>query len=235
MGLPLIVLLIGCGKTAPEPVPDFVTYTPKYVDVVTEKLDTTTSGLTEVKSAVKENTEVLLQLKELVETKPAAGGVEPQEPPSTHEKSPPPAPYYWETDQYYVQYFGATWCGPCRNVKPRLKKSLKRYGADAFYSEFDVDVDKDAVAKAKVKSVPTIVVCQRGVHVDKLVGSQPQAEIDKLLARYFKPVQADVRYKHKDLVQLHDDLHNAASGKNTTWDWDGDLEEHLRTVHGVDL
>lgn len=125
MGIPLIVLLIGCNQNVPEPAPDFVTYTPKYVDVVTEKLDTTASGLTEVKSAVKENTEVLLQIKQLVETKPAAGGVEPQEPPSTQEKSPPPAPL-----RPTLYYSSIPNCKPCRDLKRDIEAGL--------FNDFDI-------------------------------------------------------------------------------------------------
>lgn len=235
MGLPLLVLLVGCSQTTPEPVPDFVTYTPKYVDVVTAKMDQTTSGLTEVKSAVQENTEVLLQIKELVAQKPAAGGVEPRETPSSQESSPPPAPPYWETDAYYVQYYGATWCGPCRTVKPRLKKVMKKYGLDQVYREFDVDEHKAETKKAGVSSVPVIIICRKGKQIDRLTGSHSEKNIEAFFQKYLQPTAAMQTYQKRDLVRLHDDIHNAESGLNTTWTWEGDLKTHLERDHGVEL
>lgn len=233
MGLPLLVLLVGCSQTTPEPVPDFVTYTPKYVDVVTAKMDQTTTGLTEVKSAVKENTEVLLQIKELVAQKPAAGGVEPRETPSSQESSPPPAPPYWETDAYYVQYYGAAWCGPCRTVKPRVKKLVKKYSLP--FTEFDVDTDRSAVSTGNVSSVPVIVICRKGKQIDRLTGSHSEKNIEAFFQKYLQPTVATQTYQKRDLVRLHDDIHNAESGLNTTWTWEGDLKTHLERDHGVEL
>lgn len=225
MGLPLLVLLVGCSQTAPEPVPDFVTYTPKYVDVVTAKIDQTTSGLTEVKSAVKENTEVLLAIKELVEQQPT-GGVEPPESPSPLESSPPPVPY-WETDACYVQYYGATWCGPCKTMKPRFRKLASKHGLP--YTEFDVDRDRDAVRVGQVSQIPAIVVCRRGKQLERITGSVSEQTLTDLFSKY-APVQA---VSQDDLVRLYDQLHNAESGLNTTWT--GDLRTHLERDHGVEL
>jgi hypothetical protein len=42
------------------------------------------------------------------------------------------------------------------------------------------------------------------------------------------------RMTHKEMRQMHDAIHNAESGRNTTWGWTGDLEKHLRTSHGVE-
>lgn len=235
VGLLTVLVLAGCAETEAPPAIDMATFRPHYVDVVTQKIDSTAHGLNEVHAAVRENTHVLQQIKTLVEQNPAAGGVEPLVPPSLPEQTPPPAPPYWETDTYYVQYFTATWCGPCRTVKPRLKKVIAKYGVTNLFTEFDADRDKAALNKSGIKSLPTIVICKRGVHVDKIVGSCSEQELDTMFDRYFDaPQQASVA-SLSDLVKIHDDLHNAASGMSTTWTWPGDLKTHLRTVHGVGL
>ena len=38
---------------------------------------------------------------------------------------------------------------------------------------------------------------------------------------------------HSEMVRLHDRLHNQQSGMNSHWSWPGDIETHLRNVHGV--
>lgn len=175
--LPLLCLLIGCQQTVPDPVPDYISYTPAYVDVVTAKVDQAAAGVTKVEAAVKENTEVLLKIKELVERTPAAGGVEPQESPSTPESSPPPAPPIWETDRPYVQYWGATWCGPCRMLRPRLDKVLPEFGLEVV-GDFDNDTASiDDVNKSKITVLPTVLLCVHGKEIDRFEGSMGEKEI----------------------------------------------------------
>jgi len=176
--LPLLCLLIGCQQTAvPDPVPDYISYTPAYVDVVTSKVDQAAAGVTKVEAAVKENTEVLLKLKELVERTPTAGGVEPPESPSTPESSPPPAPPIWETDRPYVQYWGATWCSPCRTLRPKLDKVLPELGLE-IAGDFDTDTASiDDVNKSKITVRPTVLLCVHGKEIDRFEGCMSEKEI----------------------------------------------------------
>lgn len=67
-----------------------------------------------------------------------------------------------------VLFFNASWCGPCRQMKP-IVKSMKRQG----YRMRDIDVDRhhDLAAKYGVSSVPTFVFLEDGDEVDRFSGS----------------------------------------------------------------
>ncbi len=58
-----------------------------------------------------------------------------------------------------VLKFGATWCGPCRAMKPQLEALAKRYG-DKPFAVVDVDVDENEPAARQwaVRYLPAVFV-----------------------------------------------------------------------------
>ena len=78
-----------------------------------------------------------------------------------------------------MKYFSATWCGPCKAFKPVMNEI-----ADEGYSiEFiDVDQEQNKATKYGVRSVPTVVIEENGIEVDRFIGSIPkQMILEKLL------------------------------------------------------
>ena len=78
-----------------------------------------------------------------------------------------------------MKYFSATWCGPCKVFKPVMNEI-----ADEGYSiEFiDVDQEQNKATKYGVRSVPTVVIEENGIEVDRFIGSIPkQTVLEKLL------------------------------------------------------
>ena len=73
-----------------------------------------------------------------------------------------------------AKYFTATWCGPCQTFKP-IMNEIKSEG---YYVEFiDIDNMSDLASKYNVRSVPTVVIEEGGVEVDRVVGAQPKSVI----------------------------------------------------------
>jgi thiol-disulfide isomerase/thioredoxin len=62
-----------------------------------------------------------------------------------------------------VLKFGATWCGPCRDMIPHLKSMVKRLEREPFVL-LDVDIDKNkALSKEwEVRTVPAVYVIDAG-------------------------------------------------------------------------
>ena len=77
-----------------------------------------------------------------------------------------------------AKYFSATWCGPCQTFKP-IMNEIKSEG---YYVEFiDIDNLTDLTQQYNVRSVPTVVIEENGVEVDRFVGALPkQSVIQKL-------------------------------------------------------
>ena len=78
-----------------------------------------------------------------------------------------------------MKYFSATWCGPCKTFKPVMNEIAGEGHSVQF---IDIDLQQDLAAKYNVRSVPTTVIEENGIEVDRIVGSVPKQQVlDKLL------------------------------------------------------
>ena len=78
-----------------------------------------------------------------------------------------------------MKYFSATWCGPCKVFKPVMNEIAGEGHSVQF---IDIDQSQDLAAKYGVRSVPTTVIEENGIEVDRIVGSVPKQQVlDKLL------------------------------------------------------
>ena len=68
--------------------------------------------------------------------------------------------------------FGATWCGPCKALAPRIEELEKEYEGRVMISTADVDECSDLAAKFRIRNVPTVLFFKGGSDqpVDKSVG-----------------------------------------------------------------
>ena len=74
-----------------------------------------------------------------------------------------------------IKYFSATWCGPCRVFKPIMQEIA---GEESIIVEFiDVDQSQDLAAKYGVRSIPTTVIEENGVEVDRFIGAIPKDQV----------------------------------------------------------
>ena len=78
-----------------------------------------------------------------------------------------------------MKYFSATWCGPCKTFKPIMNE----ISGEGYSVQFiDIDQQQDLAAKHNVRSVPTTVIEENGVEVDRIIGSVSKQQVmSKLL------------------------------------------------------
>tara|TARA_A100001201_G_C3987269_1_gene170506 strand:- start:121 stop:390 length:270 start_codon:yes stop_codon:yes gene_type:complete len=83
-----------------------------------------------------------------------------------------------------VKYFSATWCGPCKSMKPGME-DLKKEG---YPIEFlDVEENKELASNAGVRAVPTIIIYENNEPVETLVGAQDVERLKKKINVYYEP------------------------------------------------
>lgn len=72
--------------------------------------------------------------------------------------------------------FSATWCMPCRMLKPILERVTEVFD-DVDFFEIDIDENAEIAKRYRIFSVPTLVCFKSGKKIDSLVGLNSFDEI----------------------------------------------------------
>lgn len=73
-----------------------------------------------------------------------------------------------------VVEFYADWCGPCKQLEPRLNE------ANADVAKLNVDSFPGIAQEYGVRSVPTLMAFNNGEAIKNVVGSVPKNKIENL-------------------------------------------------------
>ena len=84
-------------------------------------------------------------------------------------------------DLVVVDFF-ATWCMPCRMLKPILEKVEKALPSAKFCS-LDIDQSEEIAKEYRIFSVPTLVCFREGKVIDSLVGLSSFDEVLEFVTR----------------------------------------------------
>ena len=73
-----------------------------------------------------------------------------------------------------IKYFSATWCGPCQSFKPVMNE----IASEGYSVQFiDIDQSPNMATQFSVMSVPTVIIEENGIEVDRFVGSIPKQQV----------------------------------------------------------
>ena len=90
--------------------------------------------------------------------------------------------------------FSASWCGPCKQMKPILKEVAQEWSQKISFFVVDVDKFPELAQKFNIKSVPTFIVVVNGKEIGRCFGFQPKAQFQKQIEEILVP---------KDLSKLN--------------------------------
>ncbi len=83
--------------------------------------------------------------------------------------------------QPVLVYITATWCGPCKILRPIMEEVDTEVAGKATIVKVDSDVDHELTRQLKVRGVPTIIAFKDGVEVGRQVGLAPKETLLALL------------------------------------------------------
>ncbi len=78
--------------------------------------------------------------------------------------------------------FTATWCGPCKALKPLIEKVAQSHAGRLKVLQLDIDDSPDTPSRFNIRGVPTVIVFKDGKEVARQVGLAPKKKFEDLIA-----------------------------------------------------
>ena len=81
-----------------------------------------------------------------------------------------------------VIQFSASWCGPCKALKPVMDKLSDVYKDKANFYITDIeDSGINTGSAAGIRGVPTVIIYKKGQEVSRKVGGVPESHMKEFL------------------------------------------------------
>ena len=81
-----------------------------------------------------------------------------------------------------VIQFSASWCAPCKALKPVMDKLSDEYKDRANFYITDIeDSGINTGSAAGIRGVPTVIIYKKGIEVDRKVGGVPESHMKEFL------------------------------------------------------
>ena len=80
--------------------------------------------------------------------------------------------------------FWAEWCGPCRAVAPVLEELAGEAEGKLKIVKVNVDDNHQLAAQFGIRSIPTLLVLQKGAVQEQMVGAMNKAALKVKLKNY---------------------------------------------------
>jgi len=77
-----------------------------------------------------------------------------------------------------VLYFTASWCGPCKKMRPIVEQMIN----DGSPIEIlDADTELEFIKKYNIRSVPTFILLNNDVEINRITGAKTKEDLQKFI------------------------------------------------------
>jgi thioredoxin 1 len=77
--------------------------------------------------------------------------------------------------------FWAEWCGPCKMIMPTIQEIANDYSGKVKVGKVNVDDNSDVAAKYMIRSIPSLLIFNKGKLLEQMVGVVSKSEITSRL------------------------------------------------------
>ena len=78
----------------------------------------------------------------------------------------------------------APWCGPCVTMAPVIDELAAEYDGRVVFGKLNTDENPVTTERFGIMGIPTFLILQGGVEVERIVGAVPKQEIRNALDRH---------------------------------------------------
>jgi thioredoxin 1 len=85
--------------------------------------------------------------------------------------------------------FWASWCTPCREMAPRLRRLSKIYKGEVAFGKLDIQNNQDIARRYNITGIPHLVLFKNGKKISSVTGVKSIGDLKDIIDALLKKIK----------------------------------------------